>query len=121
MERSRMPDNASSVSTPVRLLPVVLPEVAPDFPGTWSERAICRGENPNTFFPAHGDPGTRARRLCANCPVRIDCRQYATAADEPGIWGGLDQEQRRALRDIAEEPAMLPGHGVALSENRKRA
>jgi hypothetical protein len=28
--------------------------------------------------------------------VRRDCAEYATEADEFGIWGGLDQEQRRA-------------------------
>lgn len=116
-----MPDNASSASTPVRLLPVVPPEVVPDFPGTWPERAICVGEDANAFFPAHSDPGTRARQVCANCPVRVDCLEYAIAADEWGIWGGLDREQRRALRDSADEPAMLPGHAVALNGNRERA
>jgi WhiB family transcriptional regulator, redox-sensing transcriptional regulator len=116
-----MPDKALSASTAVRLLPVVLPEAVPDFPGTWSDRAICRGEDPNTFFPAHGDPGTRARQVCVNCPVQIDCLEYATAADESGIWGGLDQEQRRALRDSADELTMPPDHAVALNENRERA
>jgi hypothetical protein len=66
-------------------------------PGPWSKLAICAGENPDTFFPSNGDPGTRARHICAHCPVRRDCAQYATEADEFGIWGGLDQEQRRAL------------------------
>jgi hypothetical protein len=116
-----MPDNASSASTPVRLLPVVLPEVVPDFPGTWPERAICRGEDANAFFPAHGDPGTRDRRACANCPVRVDCLEYVIVADEWGIWESLDHEQRRALRDSADEPTIPPGHAVALNENRERA
>jgi WhiB family transcriptional regulator, redox-sensing transcriptional regulator len=39
----------------------------------------------------------RAREICAACPVRADCLKYATAADEFGIWGGLDQEERRSL------------------------
>jgi WhiB family transcriptional regulator, redox-sensing transcriptional regulator len=114
-----MPDNTFSVSTPVRLLRV--PEAVFGFPGTWSERAICRGEDPDAFFPAHGDPGARARQVCANCPVRIDCLEYAVAADEWGIWGGLDREQRRALRDSADDPTKLPDYGVASSKNGERA
>jgi len=30
--------------------------------------------------------------------VRVDCLRYATAADEFGIWGGLDQQERRNLK-----------------------
>lgn len=51
---------------------------------------------------------------CAHCPVRQDCLEYATEADEFGIWGGLDHEQRRALRlelatnCVNEEPVFFP-------------
>ena len=31
-------------------------------------------------------------------PVRGDCLEYSTEADEDGIWGGLDQDERRNLR-----------------------
>ena len=31
-------------------------------------------------------------------PVRGDCLNYATEADEFGIWGGLDQQERRNLK-----------------------
>ena len=80
------------------MLPVVVPDVTVNgFPGPWSKLAICAGENPDTFFPSNGDPGTRARQICAHCPVSQDCAEYAAAADEFGIWGGLDQEQRRVL------------------------
>jgi WhiB family transcriptional regulator, redox-sensing transcriptional regulator len=121
MERSRMPDNTSSASAPVHLLSVALPEVAPDFSGTWPERAICAGEDPSIFFPSHGDPGIRARRVCADCPVQMDCLEYAIAADEWGIWGGLDRDQRRALHDDADEPALPSGHAIVRDENRERA
>jgi WhiB family redox-sensing transcriptional regulator len=116
-----MPDNTVSASAPAHLLSVALPEVAPDPPGTWLQRAICAGEDPSIFFPAHGDPGTRARRVCANCPVEMDCREYAIDADEWGIWGGLDRDQRRALRSGSDESALPPDHVVVRSENRERA
>jgi hypothetical protein len=116
-----MPDNTVSASAPVHLLSVALARVAPDSPGTWPQRAICAGEDPSLFFPAHGDPGIRARRVCANCPVQMDCLVYATAADEWGIWGGWDRDQRRALRDSADESALPPGNAIVRNENRERA
>jgi Transcription factor WhiB len=114
-----MPDNTASASAPVHLLSVALPGAAPDSPGTWPQRAICAGEDPSIFFPAHGDPGIRARRVCANCPVQMDCLEYGTAADEWGIWGGLDRDQRRALRDGADEPTLSPSPAIVRNENRE--
>jgi WhiB family redox-sensing transcriptional regulator len=66
--------------------------------GKWNIRGLCAGEDPEFFFPAHCDPGTRAMKTCAACPVRNECLNYATAADEFGIWGGLDQQERRNLK-----------------------
>lgn len=65
--------------------------------GKWHGRGPCAGEDPEAFFPSHGDPGAGARRVCAACSVRDECLGYATAADELGIWGGLDQQERRNL------------------------
>jgi WhiB family transcriptional regulator, redox-sensing transcriptional regulator len=121
MERSHMPDSAASDSTPTRPLLIALPEVVPGFLGPWSKRAVCAGEDPSVFFPAHGDPAVRARQVCGNCPVRIDCLEYATGADEWGIWGGLDREQRRGLRDAVEDPEPLPAREAAREDNRERA
>ena len=85
----------------------------------WSKLAICTGEDPNTFFPSNGDSGTRAREICACCPVRRNCAEYAAEADEFGIWGGLDQEQRRArVLELAtncanKSPVFSPEKGQA--------
>ena len=94
-----MPDSITSGSTSIRVLPIVMPEVVL---GPWSDRAICLGEDPNLFFPSYGDPGVGARQVCARHPVRLNCIEYAVDADEFGIWGGLDQEQRRNL--LRERP-----------------
>jgi WhiB family redox-sensing transcriptional regulator len=64
----------------------------------WQERGLCVGEDPEIFFPSHGDTGEEARRICALCAVRMRCIEQAVEADEFGIWGGLDQHERRALR-----------------------
>lgn len=94
-----MPDSITGDSTSIRVLLIDRPEVVL---GPWSDRAMCVGEDPNLFFPSHGDPGIGARRVCGRCQVRLNCFEYAVDADEFGIWGGLDQEQRRNL--LRERP-----------------
>jgi WhiB family redox-sensing transcriptional regulator len=72
----------------------------------WQWRAACRGEDSSLFF-APNYPETReekgsrerqAKAICARCPVRIDCLEYAVRIREHhGIWGGLNELERRIL------------------------
>jgi WhiB family redox-sensing transcriptional regulator len=40
----------------------------------------------------------RAKAICATCPVRIECLDYAIEIREPhGIWGGLNELERKAV------------------------
>lgn len=67
--------------------------------GAWAARAACRGQDTRVFFVERGEPTTEARRLCATCPVRDDCLDYALAANITfGIWGGTSPLQRRQLQ-----------------------
>ena len=91
-----MPDMKSSAS--VQLLPIELTAPASPSLGEWQGRGLCVGEDPDVFFPSHGDPGAQARQICAACAVRDDCLGYAIDTDEFGVWGGLDQDERRSLR-----------------------
>lgn len=63
----------------------------------WRKMAACRGMDPELWFPL-GD-GAQARTVCAGCPVADQCLAWAVAigADD-GIFGGLDADDRRALR-----------------------
>lgn len=36
--------------------------------------------------------------VCEGCPIRVQCLEYAMAASEPGIWGGLTDRGRREER-----------------------
>jgi WhiB family redox-sensing transcriptional regulator len=92
-----MPEGTSTDRS-VRLLPITMPGPAASALGEWHGRGLCVGEDPDVFFPSHGDSGMRARQICAACRVRADCLTYATEADEFGIWDGLDQQERRNLR-----------------------
>jgi WhiB family redox-sensing transcriptional regulator len=67
--------------------------------GPWARNALCAKTNPEIFFPAHDDPATEARQICARCPVRDDCLRFALENNERyGIWGGLDPGERDSLR-----------------------
>ena len=79
--------------------------------GDWVDDALCAQVDPEVWFPSHYG-GTRksadpATRICADCPVRRECWEYADRARiEYGVWGGEDEVTRRKrfAREGEEEP-----------------
>jgi WhiB family redox-sensing transcriptional regulator len=68
----------------------------------WAEDAKCLQADPDTFFPEKGGSTREAKRICAQCPVRAECLEYALDNDERfGIWGGLSERERRKLKRLA--------------------
>ncbi len=69
---------------------------------SWRELARCRGVDPEVFYPVSDDEdaAAEAKAICALCPVREPCLEYALSAREKdGVWGGLtERERRRVLR-----------------------
>jgi WhiB family transcriptional regulator, redox-sensing transcriptional regulator len=69
------------------------------FAARWRELAGCRGTDLEVFFPERGESARPARQVCAACPVRQPCLDYAiTNRIVHGIWGGLTGRERRALQ-----------------------
>ena len=67
------------------------------FAARWRELAACHGADLNLFFPERGESAEPARQVCAVCPVRQPCLDYAiTNRITHGIWGGLTERERRA-------------------------
>ena len=65
----------------------------------WREEAACRGADLALFFPGRGESAGPARQICASCPVRRPCLDYAISHGiTSGIWGGLADRDRRPLR-----------------------
>ena len=73
----------------------------------WQSDAACRGESAASFYPPpHFERKdvrlTRervAKSICAQCSVKQSCLGYALRTAEPhGIWGGLNEVERRELR-----------------------
>lgn len=72
----------------------------------WQAKAACRGPQTSVFFPpSHFERKeernareARAKAICRTCPVRRPCLDYALRIREPhGIWGGLNEAERREL------------------------
>lgn len=70
----------------------------------WRDRAACLTVDPELFFPV-GNTGPavdqidRAKAVCSHCPVTEYCLQYALDTNQDsGVWGGLSEDERRALK-----------------------
>jgi WhiB family redox-sensing transcriptional regulator len=64
----------------------------------WMLDARCRGVAPTEFFPSDGSGVERALRVCATCPVRAECLEYALEQRiEHGVWGGASERERRRI------------------------
>ncbi|HEX4015877.1 MAG TPA: WhiB family transcriptional regulator [Frankiaceae bacterium] len=75
----------------------------------WRFNAQCADQDPDLFFPV-GSSGPalrqtlRAKAVCAQCPVRSECLEWALDTAQPhGVWGGLDEQERSRLRSPAGE------------------
>ena len=70
---------------------------------TWMEKAICKNKGSLFFPPLSERPQARKRReteaklICAQCPVKIECRDYARSSGEYGVWGGESEIDREKL------------------------
>jgi len=75
---------------------LLLAEDGPDL--SWQDAALCAETDPEAFFPEVGQPARAAKRVCAACPVRTECLEYAVANGVAfGVWGGLTERERRPL------------------------
>ncbi|HVF54354.1 MAG TPA: WhiB family transcriptional regulator [Actinomycetota bacterium] len=71
----------------------------------WRDRAACRPYPAVLFFGLEDSemPAERrvredkAKKVCQECPVRLECLEYALVTKEPyGIWGGLTEMERKS-------------------------
>jgi WhiB family redox-sensing transcriptional regulator len=76
----------------------------------WMAKGLCRDRAPSTFFPSDGVGVEVARRICAECPVKAQCLDYALRNGiDHGVWGGTSERERRRIarrRRLAAEAAL---------------
>lgn len=66
---------------------------APSAPLDLSQAACASGLfDPELWFPHPTDDEswTRAKSVCAVCPIRSDCLEFGIANKMTGVWGGAD-------------------------------
>jgi WhiB family redox-sensing transcriptional regulator len=72
----------------------------------WQMKAACRGPQATVFYPPSSferkdeklDRERRAKAICASCPVRQPCLDYALERrDQHGIWGGMSESERKRI------------------------
>jgi WhiB family transcriptional regulator, redox-sensing transcriptional regulator len=65
---------------------------------SWMLHARCREAAPGSFFPSDGVGVDRARSVCADCPVKTECLEYALEFRiDHGVWGGCSERERRRI------------------------
>lgn len=78
-----------------------------DLPGAWAERGACRDKHRWFFPPEHErDPDrivreAHARQLCAGCPVRDECTEWAMQPSNPAgdeFAAGMSKRERSNAR-----------------------
>lgn len=71
----------------------------------WMADGLCGQVGGDTWFPEKGGRSglNEARKMCAACPVKVECLEYAlehdvASTDAHGMWGGMSAKQRIALK-----------------------
>jgi WhiB family redox-sensing transcriptional regulator len=100
--------------------------INPDFPalpGAWASLGLCGQTDPEVFFPEKGGSTADAKKVCMRCPVRAQCLAFALDNNERhGIWGGLSERERRALKPKKKTRAVVDATVSTLSrENANTA
>jgi WhiB family redox-sensing transcriptional regulator len=107
--------------------PVAMPRTSTreDEAGPWHSEAVCRRDEAGLFFAPSKEPTAArlsreqaAKRVCAKCPVLVECREHALMLPEPyGVWGGLTAAERRVVlaRRRRREAAAAGGEAAPVS------
>ena len=90
---------------------------------SWQRYAACLDHDPELFFPI-GDAGAartqldEAKAVCAGCPVRCLCLEWALLAEiNYGVWGGMSETERLAVK--RRNGASMNGHTRLAAGSRR--
>lgn len=61
----------------------------------WQKHGLCRGVEPEVFFPVSEEDAWRAKEICTGCAVQESCLVYSLHNRERyGVWGGITEKER---------------------------
>ena len=83
-----------------------------------TDNAACKGRNADSEFYRHADSVKNPREhqplhpdhICFQCPVMLECREYALHNEAFGTWGGMTEWERNVERRLLGIPS--PSYGV---------
>lgn len=70
---------------------------------TWMKDGACVDSTPAQQQDFFAFPKAEPRRvaaakmICAGCPVRSECLDYALEHEHYNVWGGMNEDERRSL------------------------
>lgn len=84
----------------------------------WRLRAACLHGDPADFYAPDGSADQRrALNICATCPVKTECCEYAEALEDPhGVWGGQRPQDRKGAKRgarLLQQRSLRDRHGAA--------
>jgi WhiB family redox-sensing transcriptional regulator len=94
-----------------------------------AEAPPCSESFPDAFFPEEVEDANgkvisssykheyEAKLICAECPLRIQCLTFALENNEPGIWGGTTDNERRLMKRTKRDPET---HTMYISRGGRR-
>lgn len=75
--------------------------------GRWIGDAACAGK---TFEPQTAEERQNARVLCSQCPVKVECLNYAIELSKHGrmhgVWAGADRVDLERMARLPREQAV---------------
>ena len=70
-----------------------------DIPAWYEDAACADSAYPEAWFPKPEVRRPKAVETCRECVVRVACLDHALSEDiRDGIWGGMTEDERAALR-----------------------
>jgi WhiB family redox-sensing transcriptional regulator len=82
----------------------------------WMAYGNCAHRPPSLFFPSDGVGVEVARRICADCPVKEPCLEYALEHRiDHGVWGGSSERERRRILKARREAAEAAATEVTIT------
>jgi WhiB family redox-sensing transcriptional regulator len=64
----------------------------------WAGYAACRDADADLFFSTEEPEVASAVKICAGCPVRDECLEWALETRvRYGVWGGATERERRSM------------------------
>ena len=63
----------------------------------WYNDGLCKTYPTKLFYQYDTKKDRLAKRICALCPVKTQCLEYALENHETGVWGGLNDMDRARL------------------------